>query len=405
MRVGLLLDRPVPEVGGGYTYQHEILRAILAGAEESNHHFFLLCEQADFKSLTQLVRGTKKVELAPLPRPFLPRAVRTAVRSIGRTFGWPTSVLPREARVVARDRLDMLWTISPYPHEALDVPLITPVFDLQHRIRPWFPETSRGRLWQSRERYYGHYLRRSAYVIVGTQEGQREVERFYQVPADRIRVVPLPTPGFALRAEGARGEHEVDRRLEALGLQRGYLFYPAQLWPHKNHANLLLALRSLHEKHEFKYRLVLAGSDQGNGSYVRRMIEELNLEPYVTILGFVSQEDLVALYAGADALVFVSFFGPDNLPPLEAFALECPVVASDIPGMAEQLGDAALLVRPDSPDDIADAIARLHEDPQLAITLCERGLRRARSWTSADYVRSVFSLLDQFEPIRRCWTR
>ncbi len=52
----------------------------------------------------------------------------------------------------------------------------------------------------------------------------------------------------------------------------------------------------------------------------------------------------------------MTFFGPENLPPLEAFALKCPVIASNVSGSEEQLGDAAILVNPVNPEEIAQAI-------------------------------------------------
>jgi glycosyltransferase involved in cell wall biosynthesis len=129
----------------------------------------------------------------------------------------------------------------------------------------------------------------------------------------------------------------------------------------------------------------------------------LGLSDHVRFLGFVSQDDLVSLYRHALALTYVSFFGPENLPPLEAFALGCPVIASNVAGAHEQLGDAALLVDPKSPAEIAEAIKAVYENTSLRELLVRRGLARACRWTGGDFVRGVFSLLDEFVPIRRCW--
>jgi glycosyltransferase involved in cell wall biosynthesis len=111
------------------------------------------------------------------------------------------------------------------------------------------------------------------------------------------------------------------------------------------------------------------------------------------------------LYRNALALTYVTFFGPENLPPLEAFALGCPVIASNVSGAQEQLGDAAMLVDPKDEEQIANAIKLVHDDLHVRRTLVERGIHRASKWTGEDFVRSVFSILDEFEPIRRCWGR
>lgn len=120
-------------------------------------------------------------------------------------------------------------------------------------------------------------------------------------------------------------------------------------------------------------------------------------------LGFVTREDLTALYQGAFALAYPSLFGPDNLPPLEAFALGCPVIASNYDGAQEQLENAALYVDALAPDSIAAAVRQLLVNPALRQQMIELGHIRARKWTATDYVQEIFSILDEFEAVRRCW--
>jgi glycosyltransferase involved in cell wall biosynthesis len=121
------------------------------------------------------------------------------------------------------------------------------------------------------------------------------------------------------------------------------------------------------------------------------------------MLGFVTRDDLIELYQKALALTYVSYFGPENLPPLEAFALGCPVIAADVDGAREQMGDAAIFVNPNSSDQIADAIIRLYRDDKLQSDLIAHGRVRATRWTADDFVKGVFKILDEFEPIRRNW--
>jgi glycosyltransferase involved in cell wall biosynthesis len=113
---------------------------------------------------------------------------------------------------------------------------------------------------------------------------------------------------------------------------------------------------------------------------------------------------LISLYRKAFALTYVTFFGPENLPPLEAFALGCPVIASNVEGAQEQLGDAAVLVDPKDPREIAFAVKALHDDVIWRQTLIQRGLKRAGRFTGEDFVNGILSVLDDFELVRRCWT-
>jgi glycosyltransferase involved in cell wall biosynthesis len=176
-----------------------------------------------------------------------------------------------------------------------------------------------------------------------------------------VRTLHHPTPSFALRA----GERRPEKKpLDHLGVKGEFLFYPAQFWSHKNHVLLLRLLVALKREYGYAPQLVLTGSDKplfdsasvGNKAFVEHCAVGLSLQEQVIFAGFVSQEDLISLYQQAVALVFPSFFGPENIPPLEAFALGCPVIASRIPGSEDQMGDAALLVDPTDPEAWADAV-------------------------------------------------
>jgi glycosyltransferase involved in cell wall biosynthesis len=281
----------------------------------------------------------------------------------------------------------------------LELPYITIVWDLQHRLQPYFPEVSVEGRWDYREREFSSILRRAACIITGTRVGQEELERFYGIPRQRTAILPHPTPFSALE----RTPRNPGRVREKFGLSRDYLLYPAQFWPHKNHVGLLRALIPLQEEARLRPDVVFAGSDQGNLDYVRQVACDLGLIDRVHFLGFVSREDLLDLYSGALALVYVTYFGPENLPPLEAFALGCPVIASRVAGAEEQLGTAALLVDPGDCKDIATAIHNLLENPSLRTELIGRGRKRAEEFTADHFVQRVVSLLDRYEAIRRCW--
>ena len=81
----------------------------------------------------------------------------------------------------------------------------------------------------------------------------------------------------------------------------------------------------------------------------------------------------------------------------------CPVIASKAAGAKEQLGEAALLVNPVDEQEIAWAINKLWHNKKLRAKLIQKGISRAKKWTSNDYIKGVCDILDEFEPYRRCW--
>jgi glycosyltransferase involved in cell wall biosynthesis len=297
-----------------------------------------------------------------------------------------------------REGIEFVLFLTP-AQRPVEIPYIANVWDIQHRLQPWFPELSYKGEWLSRETLFSAYLRQASYVITPNQAGMREISFFYQIPPERIRLLMHPSPEIPrMPSEG-----EVAAVLQKYKIAPGYLFYPAQFWAHKNHANLFLALQCLRDKYQMHFHLVLVGSDKGNRQHIQDLAQKLGINEQIHFLGFVPREDLIALYRAAFALVYVTLCGPENLPPLEAFVCGCPVIASNVSGAQEQLGDAALLVNGLNADEIAAAVKKVKDDPDLRKALVDKGALRAKKFTGPDFIKGVFSMLDEFESIRRNW--
>lgn len=410
MKIAIFLGSGLQTLGGGFTFESEILNALFEFTECSNHRF-VICHQdkvdylpdiysKNFESISLQCSVLQRlyIEVTGPVKAFFEkiRNSRYPLKVKLTTKGWIEDWMVK--KLVSRG-IDLILYLTPYQVPVMDLPYISVLWDLAHRIHPYFPEVSQIGEWETREKFYGTTLRRATKIITGTDAGKGEIKKFYQVPSERIHILPFPTPEFAL---GSPALPRVNV-LVKYGLPSQYLFYPAQFWPHKNHVGLLKAVKLLSQQYNLKLPLVLVGSDKGNKDYVQQVVTKLDLANQVHFLGFVPREDLVALYQHAFAMAFVSFLGPDNLPPLEAFALECPVIAADVSGAREQLGDAALLVNPTDHDEIARVIMSLWQDSMLRQELIRRGLDRAKRWTVKDYVQGLFKIIDDFIPIHECW--
>lgn len=398
MRIGIFLGDFNPDVGGGFTFQDDLFRAFAKISEQSAHQFVVLGSATNLQDYVTSVSDANNLQAAHISVSWVDtrlEALKTyspLLRKLLRRLG------PIERTANELD-LDCLWYVGGGAYESTDIPYIATVWDLQHQLTPWFPEMSAKGTWDARELSYRRFLQRASYVITGTAVGRDEIRLCYQVPSERICLLPHPTPGFAL-AGGVGRETGITKRLS---LPAAYLLYPAQFWPHKNHINLLHALKILRSRHGLTVPLVLAGSEKGNTSYVKQVAATLSLDQQIFFTGFVTQDELVDLYCGASMLVYASLCGPENLPPLEAFALSCPVAAAEVPGAGEQLGNAALFFKPTDPEDIAEKIMILYTDHELRTHLQKLGLQRAKEWTAQDFARGMLEIFDQFSIIRRCW--
>lgn len=130
---------------------------------------------------------------------------------------------------------------------------------------------------------------------------------------------------------------------------------------------------------------MLVGSERNYLQHINEIIQEKVLQDNVSILGFVSDEQMIYLYKHAVALVMPSYFGPTNIPPLEAMALGCPVIVSDKYAMREQVGEAGLLCNPDSPESIAECIDQVWNDLELRQAMIQKGYEQTGRWSGKDF--------------------
>lgn len=391
MKVGLYSGTFSPEEGGGYTIEKEMVEAIRRNLAATQHHFVLY----SFHQSAQALR-LPRFEVLPLHSPLTARALHKG-RQWLQAMGLGTAGPGPLQKIILDNQPDLLFYLSPWENFGVDVPYLTIVWDLQHRLQPFFPEVSAGGEWHKRERNYHRNLSRATYVITGNQAGQREIEHFYNIAPQRIRHLPHPTPSFALQQRDTLPLPERCRP------KRPFLFYPAQFWPHKNHVGLLKTLHLLVTQHGLDLELVLSGSDKGNQAHIKEVAAQLQILDRVHFAGFVSIAELIAFYQHALALVYPTFFGPENLPPLEAFALGCPVVASSVEGAEIQLADAALLADPRQPEAIAQAVAQLYHSPTLRQSMIQKGKAIAQERSGDAFALKFFAILDEFAVYRQCW--
>jgi glycosyltransferase involved in cell wall biosynthesis len=395
MHVAAVVAGFEPQSGGGHTFECEILGALKAAAASSSHRFTVLCAPASKPALSEMLMGSGiGVEYVPRVSGRLSRMMFRELEVVRARWRRPSDL----DRVASKLGVQFVWFLSAQP-DRTDIPYMTVVWDLQHRATPWFPEMSANGVWDSREAAHRWFLQRASKVITGTKVGAAQIANFFQVPTANILELPHPTPSYAMNELAVDTSADV---LARLGLNKPFVLYPAQFWPHKNHINLLLAIAQL-RREGLAVSVALPGSDKGNRTFVMETAAREGISELVHPLGFVERSDLVALYRHALALTYVSWCGPENLPPLEAFALGCPVLASRISGADEQFAGAALFCEPGDPSSIADGIRTLHGDAELRRRLIKAGHVRAKQFTSADYVDGAIAFLDKFEAIRRCW--
>ena len=172
-----------------------------------------------------------------------------------------------------------------------------------------------------------------------------------------------------------------------------YILYTARLeHPGKNHVRLLEAFADLKRKKEIPHHLILAGSPWLGAEAIYAAARDLGISEHVIFAGFVPNEELPDLYAGADLFAFPSLFEGFGIPLLEAMASGTPVVASNVASIPEVVQDAGLLFDPSKTEEIQYAIARLSNDIDLRENLVELGLQQSQRFSWDDSARQVWEI-------------
>ncbi|MEO5588801.1 MAG: glycosyltransferase family 1 protein [Gemmatimonadaceae bacterium] len=256
------------------------------------------------------------------------------------------------------------------------IPALGTVHDLMHRYERKFPEVSANGEFEAREFHFRETGRWAKGLLVDSKLGKSQLVDSYGVAPEKVHVLPYIAPAYIHDDDG----DDIPTVRQRYNLPPKFFFYPAQFYQHKNHLRLIDAVAGLRETHP-DVKLVLVGAKERNGyDAVRRHVSWSGLEDSVIFLGYVPDGDMPALYRTARALVMPTFFGPTNIPQLEAFALGCPVATSRIYGIPAQVGDAAMLFDPESVSEIQDCLARLWTDDALCAELVARGHRHAEGW-------------------------
>jgi glycosyltransferase involved in cell wall biosynthesis len=233
-------------------------------------------------------------------------------------------------------------------------------------------------------RYYGQIHRaveRADHILTDSNWTRDDVINHFDVPPERVTTVHLAAgPDYRPITD----RQEIRRAVTRYGLPSSYIIFVGTLEPRKNVPTLLKALRGLHDQ-GYDAHLAIVGRKGWLYEDIFSAVTDLKLADCVHFLENVTNQDLARLYSAACCLALPSFYEGFGLPPLEAMACGTPVVVSNRSSLPEVVGDAGLIIDPDSPEELGEALRRLLEDSELRSSLGQQGLMRSSefSWRRA----------------------
>jgi len=373
LRIGINLTPLRPgRIGGSETYVRGLVEQL---ARTSSPYEFLLFLREDTLAVENPPNHFQQIcnAKAQATEPNSSTAARwrrAACRLGGRTVNVHSIADNWQRSLVDRYELDVwfdpLTTLTP---RDLGCASVMTIVDIQHETYPQFFDRAE---IARRAREYQPAGAAATRVIVISDYVRKTVLETYGLPGAKVSTVHLAAP-----SKSVAGGTDDAAVLRAHGVAEKFILYPANTWPHKNHARLIEAFRSARCGELDGVQLVLPGGEQWGESEVRAAAHELIKSGSVLRLGHIPTEHLPVLYRHARFLVFPSLYEGFGIPLVEAMQVGCPVVASGCGSIPEVAGDAALYVDAESPASIAEGMVRMHRDECLRDEMRRRGFDRA----------------------------
>ena len=252
-----------------------------------------------------------------------------------------------------------------FPITTIDLPyelpksckVILTFHDLQH---VFFPENfSKAELAQRDINYYQSLKIADKVISISNYTKTTLIDR-YNIASDKITVI---YEGISKKYQNIFNEKDLIKVKEKYNLPDGFIYYPANPWPHKNHLNLLKAILIIDKKYDLKIPVVFTGCIKGNEGILKNISAEINFpDSLIYDLGFIDEKDMPYIYCLAKIMVYPSLFEGFGIPILESMKIGCPVVCSNVSSLPEVGGNAAKYINPHDISDISKKIYSLYKD-------------------------------------------
>lgn len=342
MRIGIWLDKDYkPEDGGGFSYYDRLIKAIDAYVFDAELDICFVSESQVLKNIF----SKTIISLSFTERTTFIQKLLNQLPMVGKRFRYKSKKKNQAQRkseytkTLEESSVKFIYYLRQSECALPEFPFVATNWDIGHSSTYAFPELISEGEYERRTRFYNETLPRALMVFAESNAGKAELIKFTRLDESKIRVVPIFAGNCVTLEVSVGTQHEI---LSSYNLKSNeFFFYPAQFWAHKNHYALIQAFSEF-AKQKPDFKLVFTGSDKGNLDYIKSVAEKFGVFDKVLFLGFVPMEHINTFFKNATALVMASFFGPTNMPPLEAMELGCPVLCTDIEGHKEILGDAAI---------------------------------------------------------------
>lgn len=312
---------------------------------------------------------------------FLIRNIKPSGKWLATSFG-----LPLELK---RNPVDLLHATLVPPLKVSCKLILTMTCWSQYSQPEFYPPMIRWRL----QFLINRGVKMSSAIFCYTEFLKNKIVDRFKFDPERIFILQ---PGVGKEVKPVTDRDQLKDFLKHVGIDSPYILYIGTITKRKNIEGLIKAYNILVKEAKIQHKLVLLGEKGYYSDDIFKIVKEFGLEGNVLFIGRHPYHELRYFYSGADVYVLPTFSEGFGLTPLESMACGTPVVASNTTSVPEVVGDAALLVDPYQPEDIAEKILKYLTDDLLCDKMVTKGFSRIQEFT---WQRTAMQSVNAYEKV------
>lgn len=290
---------------------------------------------------------------------------------------WEQYHLPK---AVKKYKLDVLHCTSNTAPLYTSVPLVITLHDIIY-LEKW--NFTQGTAYQIVGNLYRRWnvpqvVKKARHIITVSNFERGRIADYFKLPTHQLSAI---YNGVGIHFKKVSNLAELERTKRTYHLPDNFIFYLGNTDPKKNVMGVLKAFSILKKRGNLDTKLLMLDIDRDYLLNIMQQINDIGLMNDIVFSGYVPNKDLPAIYSQASLFLYPSLRESFGIPLVEAMACEVPIITSNTSSMPEVALDAALLVDPNNPYEIAETIHKLQTDLSLQKQLIQKGLERATHFT------------------------
>ncbi len=374
MKIAILFES-LPSGGGAFTYTLNSTLDMIRFLKKNNEFKVFTNSKENLKTLNKNQIKSEYFYHSFLDKLLIYLSTVSPLRFFFKMFNITTSL----EKKINFQKFDFVFfpTISNTIFSLRRIKFVTTLLDLEHFKHSIFPEITK-KEFKYREKLYFYSLPKSFLIITSYPSIKNELCNHYSINRNKVIIIPY-TPGRFSKINSYR-----DEKLEKM---KNYFFYPAQIWGHKNHIIILKSIKFLKEKFNININLILSGRDRGYKKVLMEYINKNGLEKNILFTGYVSSNKMNYLYKKCKCVIFTSLFGPNAIPPLEAWKYKKPIIINK--KLKDVQKENGFLVNVNDYKDVANAMKKVFFN-KYPTKLLKNGLKKLQKIERDNKKRYIF---------------